>query len=112
MDEKLRKTYLYDFYGELLNAHQRQVYEGYLFEDLSLAELADDTGTSRQAVHDLIKRCSKSLEGYEAKLHLLERFLHIKEDVAQIHELTQQPDATASTMSQIASISNAILEEL
>ncbi len=111
MDPKVRQTYLYDFYGELLNEHQRQVYEGYLFEDLSLAELAAEGGTSRQAVHDLIKRCTKALEGYEAKLHLLERFLSIKEDVARIHALTQG-EATPGRLLDIATIATEILEEL
>ncbi len=40
MEEKLEQAYLYDFYGELLNEHQRQVYEDFVFNDLSLGEIA------------------------------------------------------------------------
>ena len=72
MEEKLEQAYLYDFYGELLNEHQRQVYEDFVFNDLSLGEIASEEGISRQGVADLIKRCNKKLLDYEAKLHLVE----------------------------------------
>ena len=62
METKARQAYLYDFYGELLNQHQRGIYEDYAFSDLSLGEIAAEEGISRQGVHDLIRRCSKKLE--------------------------------------------------
>ena len=61
MEEKLEQAYLYDFYGELLNGHQRQVYEDFVFNDLSLGEIASEEGISRQGVADLLKRCNKKL---------------------------------------------------
>ena len=64
MEEKLEQAYLYDFYGELLNEHQRQVYEDFVFNDLSLGEIASEEGISRQGVADLIKRCNKKLLDY------------------------------------------------
>ena len=57
MEEKLEQAYLYDFYGELLNEHQRQVYEDFVFNDLSLGEIASEEGISRQGVADLIMGC-------------------------------------------------------
>ena len=75
MNEILEQALLYDFYGELLTSHQKEIYEQFVLEDLSLSEIAEDAGISRQGVHDLIKRCNKTLEGYEAKLHLVEKFL-------------------------------------
>ena len=68
MEEKLEQTYLYDFYGELLNEHQRQIYEDFVFNDLSLGEIASEEGISRQGVADMIKRCNNKLEAYEKKL--------------------------------------------
>ena len=65
MEEKIEQAYLYDFYGELLNEHQRKIYEDFVFNDLSLGEIADEEGISRQGVHDMVKRCTKTLEGYE-----------------------------------------------
>ena len=82
MDNKFKQTLLYDFYGELLNEHQRKVYEDAVFNDLSLSEVADNYGVSRQAIHDLIKRVTKMLEKYENKLHMIERFAKMQ-DIAQ-----------------------------
>ena len=107
MEEKIEQAYLYDFYGELLNEHQRKIYEDFVFNDLSLGEIADEEGISRQGVHDLIKRCNKMLEGYEEKLHLVEKFLNIRSQVIKIHELADKYHAE-----DIAAISNVILEEL
>lgn len=90
MDEKLKQAYLYDFYGELLNEHQRRIYEDFMFNDLSLGEIAAEEEISRQGVADMVKRCGKKLEGYEEKLHLVEKFLLVKRDVEQIQLLAEQ----------------------
>ena len=82
MDNIFKQTLLYDFYGELLNEHQRKVYEDAVFNDLSLSEVADNYGVSRQEIHDLIKRVTKMLEKYENKLHMIERFAKMQ-DIAQ-----------------------------
>ena len=69
MDELLKQALLYDFYGELLTDHQKEIYEQFILEDLSLGEIARDAGISRQGVHDLVKRCDRTLQEYEEKLH-------------------------------------------
>jgi predicted DNA-binding protein YlxM (UPF0122 family) len=114
MESKIELAYLYDFYGELLNEHQRQIYEDFVLNDLSLGEIAAEEGISRQGVHDLIKRCSKKLQDYADKLHLVEKFLRVKEDVALIHELAKQCKQShdESFLNEIETISNKILEEL
>ena len=71
---------LFDLYGELLTEHQRDIYSDLVNNDMSLSEIAESYGISRQGVHDVIKRCDKQLEDYEAKLHLLEKELSGKED--------------------------------
>ena len=107
MDEILKQTLLYDFYGELLTKHQKEIYEQAVLEDYSLSEIARDAGISRQGVHDMIRRCNKSLEDYEAKLHLVEKFVNIRGQVQKIHEL-----ASGYHADDIEAISNVILEEL
>lgn len=111
MDEKLKQAYLYDFYGELLNEHQRRIYEDFLFNDLSLGEIASEEEISRQGVADMVKRCGKKLEGYEAKLHLVEKFLSVKADVEQIHSLAEQFKETRDehVIEEIENLSNDIL---
>ena len=109
MDEILKQTLLYDFYGELLTAHRKEIYEQFIVEDLSLSEIAQDAGISRQGVHDLIKRCNKTLEEYEEKLHLVEKFLAIKEKVHQIDRLLEEEKPS---LTEIKKISGEIIEEL
>ncbi len=116
MNKILEQALLYDFYGELLTTHQKEVYEQFILDDLSLSEIAESAGISRQGVHDLIRRCQKALEGYEAKLHLVERFLSVKEKVDRIDEIldeweTEKKDIE-KIVKQIRRISDAIIEEL
>ena len=114
MEEKVEQAYLYDFYGELLNEHQRRIYEYFVFEDLSLAEIAAEEGISRQGVADMVKRCERKLASYETKLHLVEKFLSVKKSVEKIHELSEhlkQAD-DSRIVEQIETISTQILEEL
>ena len=113
MNDILEQALLYDFYGELLNEHQKIIYEQFILEDLSLSEIALSEGISRQGVHDLIKRCNKTLSGYEAKLHLVEKFLAIKEKVHQINEVLEaEQTETELLIENIRQISTEILEEL
>lgn len=70
IDKVTRVGLLYDLYGELLTAHQRQLVELYYFDDWSLAEVAEELSVSRQAVHDNLKRSEEQLEHYESVLHL------------------------------------------
>jgi hypothetical protein len=103
--EKLEyRGMLYDFYGELLTQHQKKIYEAAVFNDYSLGEIADENGISRQGVHDLIKRCDKILNGYEEKLHLVEKFSKIKYKIQKINMLTDDDE--------IKQLSNEIIEEL
>lgn len=116
MNKILEQALLYDFYGELLTAHQKEVYEQFIVDDLSLAEIAESAGISRQGVHDLVRRCQRALEGYEAKLHLVERFLSVKEKVGRIDgildEWENEKKDPEEIVGRIRRISNAIIEEL
>ncbi len=110
MDKILEQTLLYDFYGELLTEHQKQIYEDVVLNDYSFSEVASEQGISRQGVHDLIKRCNKILQEYESKLHLVEKFVTIKEQIEQMEKSlreTEEPDKDALTQQL-----NAILENL
>lgn len=116
MEKIVRQALLYDFYGELLTEHQKSIYSDIVLNDLSYSEVARDEGISRQGVFDLVKRCDKTLEDYESKLQLVEKFLDTKERVSRIHELatelknmTNEP-MLQDKMNEIESISKAIYE--
>ncbi|OUP80787.1 DNA-binding protein [Lachnoclostridium sp. An169] len=116
MNKFLEQALLYDFYGELLTDHQKEIYEQFVLDDLSLSEIAESEGISRQGVHDLVKRCQRSLEGYEAKLHLVEKFLAIKESVKDIEryldEWESEKQEPEEVIRKIRQISDRIIEEL
>ncbi len=116
MNKILEQALLYDFYGELLTPHQKEIYEQFVLEDLSLSEIAEGAGISRQGVHDLVKRCQRSLEGYEAKLHLVERFLSVKEKVGEIEQMLicwqEKKGDPDEIVRQVLRISGTIIEEL
>ncbi len=100
MEKIGRQVLLYYFNGELLTDHQQSVYEDVVLNDLSLGEIAEQRGITRQGVHDLVRRCDRILSEYEEKLHLVERFMQTREDVLRIQALTEecvapQPDAAA-----------------
>lgn len=114
MDKLLRCTLLYDFYGELLTEHQKLVYEDYVLNDLSLSEIAETNKISRQAVHDIVKRCEKLLEGYEEKLHLLEKFMSSKKAIENMNRLIKEYKVVKdeNIIEQLEIISNEILERI
>ena len=111
------QTLLYDFYGELLTQHQKNIYEDAVLNDLSLSEIAQEQGISRQGVHDIVKRCNKILNGYEEKLHLIEKFQKTKEMVKEIQQCAEcagnevEFENIRHHLSRIETISNEILEE-
>lgn len=119
MDKMLKQALLFDFYGELLTEHQKSIYEDFVLNDYSLSEIGEDRNISRQGVYDIIKRCDKLLNGYEDKLHLVQKFLMVKEQVSEIHRLASdisKADADSKKVTeclrQIENISNKIFEEM
>lgn len=105
---------LYDFYGELLGEHKKQIFEDYVLNDLSLGEIADEAGISRQGVYDIIKRCTKKLKEYEEKLMLVQKFHVTKAKVNQIKQISEEILNSKDTESviEIVRISEDILKEL
>ena len=92
MQDIYKSSLLYDFYGELLTDHQKEIYEDYVLNDLSLVEIAEQKGISKQGVHDLIKRCDKTLNEYEAKLKLIEKLNNTKNDIEKICKITDDEE--------------------
>lgn len=116
MDGIYKKTMLFDFYGELLTEHQRRVYEDAVYNDMSLGEIAEELGISRQGVHDLVRRCDRILQDYENKLHLVERFARTKETISRIERLTEDSRENSMDAEErlraVRTLSLKLLEEI
>lgn len=78
---------LLDFYGDILNERRREIMEMYYNEDLSLSEIADVAGISRQGVRDSIKKSERELSELENTLGLLARFQSLKSEITRISSL-------------------------
>ena len=117
LEKIVRQSLLYDFYGELLTEHQKSIYEDVVMNDLSYSEIARLNGISRQGVYDMIKRCDKILEEYEAKLKLVEKFVNARDKVTVIIdtiEVLKQQNKDSNLDALIANIdkkASEILEE-
>ena len=99
-DAVTKQSLLYDFYGELLTKRQREVMELYNEENLSLGEIAEEFGISRQGVHDALHQAQKALEEYEQKLGLVERFSATRDAINSISgEIDQAIDLAAAKAS-------------
>lgn len=114
MEKIVEQSLLFDFYGELLTNHQQRVYQDAVFNDMSLSEVADNYGISRQGVHDLLRRCHKAMEEYEDKLHLIAKFTLVREKLGCIQETADQmtEGCLQEKKERIRHLAAEILEEL
>ena len=108
-EETLFRTMLFDFYGELLTAKQKEYFDLHYNADYSLSEIAEMTGISRQGVWDIIKRAEETLRKTEAKTGLIRRFRENQEAVAEMEEtieaLLQHTDGKARALTEKLSVS-------
>ncbi len=84
----LEISYLLDFYGDVLTEKQRDVMEQYYNDDLSLAEIADNFGITRQGVRDAIKRGEHTILDLEEKVGFARRYRIMRESVESLEQLT------------------------
>lgn len=94
--ERMEFADLYDCYGQMLTEHQRDILTMYLYEDLTISEIGDSKGISRQAVHDMLKRTHDSLADYEARLGFIAKRCKEHEELLDIYDgiLTAKDEKT------------------
>ena len=85
-NQTYRMTMLYDFYGELLTDRQKEFFDLYYNEDLSLGEIAENSGISRQGVRDVIVRAEATMQEFEDKTGLIRRFQQMQDSINVIVE--------------------------
>ena len=89
-EKNLEIGYLLDFYGDILPERRRDIMDLYYNDDLSLAEIAEQMGITRQAVRDSIKKTEQELFFYEEKLGLAKKFREAAEHAARLRTLAQR----------------------
>ena len=106
------QSLLFDFYGALLNESQNEVMALYHEDNLSLSEIAEDLGMSRQAVHYTLKKAEKALNGYEDKLGLVAGYHRNQELADRARQIIKHSDRSlsGSGRDELLSISDQITE--
>ena len=89
-DNTVEMCMLFDFYGDMLTEKQKRIFDLYYNEDLSLAEIAEITGITRQGVRDSVVRSEATLRTMEEKTGLISRFHKTNETLGQIHALVDE----------------------
>ncbi|MDF2545748.1 MAG: putative DNA-binding protein [Anaerosolibacter sp.] len=108
-DKMLQISMLYDFYGQLLTEKQQEIVQFYYCDDLSLGEISEQLGISRQAVYDTIKRTEKILFEYEKKLGLVNRFTSNNTSIEEILNIIEEIENSYQTKTEEARV---ILEKV
>ena len=85
-EKDFRVAELIDTYGSLLSDRRREIIESYYYEDLSLSEISDNTGISRQGVRDSIKKSEAELKEFEEKLHFVSRIKRLNDDSSDLEK--------------------------
>ncbi len=104
MPDKFEISVLIDNYGVLLSEKQRLIMEYYFNEDLSLAEIAENEGITRQGVLDIIKRSKHSLIEYEEKLQLIKKIDALKEKAHGIDESIKSDNGVLELLEYIENL--------
>ena len=110
MAKDLHFTMLLDVYGMLLTDKQRETLDFYYNEDLSLGEISEETGITRQGVMNCIKKCEQRLLELENSLGLVERFTQLKSDTEKLEAVVSLTDTDKK--SEILTIINDIKSKL
>ncbi len=110
MAKDLHFTMLLDVYGMLLTDKQRETLDFYYNEDLSLGEISEETGITRQGVMNCIKKCEQRLLELENSLGLVERFTQLKADTEKLEAVVSLTDTDKK--SEILTIINDIKSKL
>ena len=106
-EKDLKKAYLLDFYGDVLSNRKKEVLDMYYNEDLSLGEIAEQIGISRQGVRDMIKKGEEELEFLESKLGLAQKMSKLRQHSENVLNMIKELDLPEILKNEILEISKA-----
>lgn len=101
MEDRITVSLLLDFYGALLTKRQRECLVLHHEDDMSLGEIAEELGISRQAVHDNMQRAMQLLEGYENTLHMVAQYTRREAVIAEFRSELAKPILSKDRLSAL-----------
>lgn len=107
-EKDFKKAYLLDFYGDVLTERKKEVLDMYYNEDLSLAEIAEQIGISRQGVRDLIKKAEEEIFFLEEKLGLAQKMSSLRSHSDKLLSITKANSLPSEIISEIEEIAEII----
>ena len=110
-NKTLEMTLLFDFFGDLLTEKQREYFDLYYNEDLSLSEIAENEGISRQGVRDILVRAENSLRETEEKTGIIKRFNEMHAEILEIEKYAKKIVNLSST-GEVNTLALQIVEKL
>ena len=102
MEKLIERGLLYDHYGGLLSEKNRRIYEACAVDDMSLAEIADEMGISRQAVSETLRRMDDKLHGYEKELGLIAKRRSIEACLIKLRSAVNEEEIDRAGIMAIA----------
>ena len=112
-EKNMKIAYLLDFYAEVLDEHTRDIMRAYYNDDLSLAEIAEDEGISRQGIRHVVKKGEDQLMFLESKLGIAkqhEELVEIGESLARVVIQLEESDAHAECVDTLKELSKNLLK--
>ncbi|MEG1547890.1 MAG: sigma factor-like helix-turn-helix DNA-binding protein [Clostridia bacterium] len=110
MPDHIELGYLLDSYGELLTERQRMLIEQSAYEDLSLSEIAEREGISRQGVRDSLMRSEAQLLDIEAKIGMIRRNMQLMEGIARMDAMLDEMEIAEQIKMKLKNELNALRE--
>ena len=107
-EKDLKKACLLDFYGDVLSNRKKEVLDMYYNEDLSLGEIAEQIGISRQGVRDMIKKAEEELEFLEEKLGLAQKMSKLRQHFENVLNIAKELDLPENLKTEILEISKIV----
>ena len=107
-EKNLNIAYLLDFYGEVLTDRKKDALDSYYNNDMSLAEIAEDMGISRQGVRDTIKKAEEELLFYEEKLGLAKKFDEAQKHARRALEICENENLSESLKEEITLLLSSV----
>jgi len=97
VDNITKLNLLFDYYGDFLTKKQRDIFEQYYLNDLSLSEIAENSGITRQGVHDILRRSQNILQNFEKKLGMIKKSASRRKEIEKILKLLEELEPGLAT---------------